>query len=178
VFLFFNKSVTNKKAGFTIIELLIVVVIAAILGGIVISNSASKRAAARDNERKAQLKRMQIALELYKGRVGSYPSTGGAWYSSEAGDNNNVTVRVGDYVPGLAPAYITKLPPDPKGGDSTISNCGGWKRAFLYRSDGTNYKLLSHCAPEGAVSSSDTFYDPARPNHAWAVSSSPATNNW
>lgn len=86
----------------------------------------------------------------------------------------------GNWIPGLAPTYISVLPRDPRGGTSQIQpTCGGWQAAYLYLSNGTNYKLLSHCAPDNPWTSGDTFYDPVRPTWAWKVcSGEPACSSW
>src|SRR6185369_4432273 len=123
--------------------------------------------------RKSSLRELQNALELYHTDHNAYPiaQSGGGylqtsqWFSSEPDDQAPTR---DDWIPGLVPKYIASLPEDPRGG-APHPYCGLWKSAFLYASDGTNYKLLSHCAPEGVMSSNDAFYDPTRPYWAWMV---------
>lgn len=62
------------KKGFTLVELLVVVAIIGILLSIVIVNVTSSRQKARDARRKADLRSIQTALELYANSHGdTYP---------------------------------------------------------------------------------------------------------
>ncbi|MEK7664711.1 MAG: prepilin-type N-terminal cleavage/methylation domain-containing protein [Patescibacteria group bacterium] len=132
-----NKLLT----GFTIIEIIVVIAIIAVLSGIVMVNVGNARAKARDARRKSEMRDLQKALVMYYANNGSFPSTGGSYYSSESGDQ--VSNNGGNYIPGLTPTYMSALPRDPRGGTSQIQpTCGSWKSAYLYRSDGVNYKLL------------------------------------
>lgn len=66
---------TNKKNGFTLIELIVVVTIIAVLTvvGVVSYSGTSKKA--RDSRRMADLEKIRIALELYRQGLGStYPA--------------------------------------------------------------------------------------------------------
>lgn len=164
--------IRKNQQGFTLIELLVVIAIIGVLASTVMVSLNSARTKTRDANRKATLKQLQTALELYYNNTNSYPVQGG-WTSSEPGDAAPYSAN---YIPGLAPAYIAKLPSDPLGGTSSL--CGSWKRAFLYVSNGISYKLLSHCAPEGGFSSTDSFYDPVRPTWAWQVSTPDVTSGW
>jgi prepilin-type N-terminal cleavage/methylation domain-containing protein len=67
----------RQSRGFTLIELLIVIAIIGILTGLVTVNLQDARERARDVERKAGLKQIQNALELYKNdqRPQAYPTT-------------------------------------------------------------------------------------------------------
>lgn len=175
----------KSVCGFTIIELLAVVAIIGLMASIIIATVNSGRIRARNTQRKADLKQLQVYLELYRDANGAYPCTATnctgspVWFSSDPLDqsfnNNN-----GNWIPGLAPTYIGALPSDPLGGPSTI--CGGvYRSAYLYRSDnGTEYTLLSHCAPEGtwvcnnpsqAANPNDAFCDISRPTWAFKVCS-------
>ena len=67
-----------KRRGFTLIELLVVVSIIAILtaAGMAVFTNAQK--GARDSRRRADIKAMQSASELYYQSTGSYPSAIGS----------------------------------------------------------------------------------------------------
>lgn len=168
-----DKTVAFLKTskGFSLIELLIVIAIIGVLVTLIGGNIISGLAKARDTQRKNDLKQLKTALELYHGNNGTFPSTRGAWYTSEQNDHSLVSYNNGNYIPGLAPRYINQLPRDPKGDNSPI--CNGWKRAYLYRSDGETYGLLSHCAAESTNAYTQTknsaFFDPKRPTTAWKV---------
>ena len=82
------------KRGFTLIELLVVIAIIGILASIVLASLDSARKKGRDARRIADLKQVQLALELYYDANGSYPSA----YTAA----NLVT-----------PGYISVLPSDP-----------------------------------------------------------------
>jgi prepilin-type N-terminal cleavage/methylation domain-containing protein len=184
------KNKKNNSRGFTLIELLVVVAILGLLASIVLVNVNSAKTKTRDVLRKVELKQLQSALENYYGANGLYPSTDpdglsetGVWYSSEVDDNGflNGLNNDGNWIPGLSPEYVSELPTDPKGGTSPIEYCNEaghiFKSAYLYISNGLNYKLLSHCAFENNSSdaygnSSDTYTDPVRSAWSWMV-----TNN-
>ena len=176
---FLNRN-KNTARGFTLIELLVVIAIISLLASVVLVNLNGARQKTRDVLRKSELRHLQSALEIYYSTYGSYPDTGGAWYSSEPGDEAGSN-NGGDWIPGLAPDYIGELPTDPKGGESSIAYCNtehSYKSAFLYISNGVNYKLLSNCAFESisasdAYENSDSYYDPVHSSWAWMVTNKP-----
>ena len=123
--------------GFTLIELLVVIAIIGILAGVVVVNVGSARAKARDAKRISDMKAIQTALEMYYNDNGEYPTTanwksGTTVCSATYGAGNSYTGGTG-YIPNLAPKYISVLPESPK---LSYNNC------YLYRSNGTDYKLL------------------------------------
>ena len=167
---FYSKK---QNRGFTLIELLVVIAIIGILSSVVLASLNSARGKARDAYRKTSMKQVQTALELYLDSNNSYPSTGGSWWGLSVNGGSRTASGVNAYIPGLTPTYISVLPTDPRGDTS------GWS-GFLYRSNGTNYKLLSHAnGPESFPSSGQAFYDPVRPTWAWMIcSGEPACSSW
>lgn len=177
-------SCHNNNKGFTLLELLIVIAVIGILSSVVLGSVQSSRAKARDAIRKQDLHNLEIALAMYYADKGEYPIANGDWLSSESDDIDGagVTPAVDNYIPALAPTYISKLPRDPKGGTTSIVGCNNpgytYKRAYNYWSDGKNYKLISHCAPEKSDNlndSNDYYFDPVRPKHAWMIVSDKTT---
>lgn len=169
---------TQTKKGFSLIEILVAVTIISLISTTAFISYEQFQKKSRDAKRKSDLLELKVALEMYKTNNGSYPLTPpDTWYSSESGDN--VSDNGGNYITGLIPNYIAQLPRDPKGGNSSYCTTPVWKRAYIYRSDGKDYKLLSHCAPEASNwLTTDPFWDPAHQTWAWQVSSSPTSRNW
>ncbi len=160
------------KRGFTLIELLVVIAIIGLLASIVLVSLSGARAKAYDVSRKSELKELQAALELYYNDHNSYPSTNGQWWGNSPNGGNQI-----NWIPGLTPTYISVLPQDPV---YTPSACGGWGGAYLYNSNGIDYKLLSHCPQNSSVANTlttDPFYDLVRPTWAWQVET-PGGVNW
>lgn len=63
----------HQKGGFTLIELLVVIAIIGILSSVVLASLNSARTKARDARRVADLKQVQIALELFFDAKSKYP---------------------------------------------------------------------------------------------------------
>ncbi len=63
-----------NKRGFTLIELLVVIAIIGILSSVVLASLNSARQKGRDARRIADIKQLQLALELYYDANGKYPS--------------------------------------------------------------------------------------------------------
>lgn len=168
-----KKYFQEKRVGFTLIELLVVIAIIGVLASVVLASVNTARAKSRDARRRADLSQLRLALELYYNDNGAYPlsAAGPQWYSSETQPAvPTVTTNGGNWIPGLAPTYISLLPREPLPGTGRPQPvCGGWVSAYLYISTGAGYTLLSHCSPEGTWTSSDGFYDTSRPTWAFRV---------
>lgn len=106
-----QKNKGHLLPGFTLIELLVVIAIIGILASIVLASLNSARVKSRDARRVADIKQIQLALELYYNDNAVYPST----------------------TTSLVPTYISVLPGDPQTG-------GGYKYAGLNTSC-TSYHL-------------------------------------
>lgn len=162
-----NRRQSKSLTGFTLIELLIVIAIIGLLSSVVLASLNSARAKSRDAKRRADLRQLSIALEMYFDDNNGYPSSdigsGVAWRSSGAdcesynGSGTYTTSGPLGWIPDLAPTYIPVLPLDPRplGGDG----------CYLYISNGVDYKLLAHRTTESLcpVPVSDPMYDAVRP---------------
>jgi len=90
-----SRGQAYRQAGFTLIELLVVIAIIGILSSVVLVGLTQSRAKARDARRIADLKQLQIALEIYFSDAKTYP--------------NALSSLVSPIV------YISALPLDPRG---------------------------------------------------------------
>lgn len=100
----------SKERGFTLIELLVVIAIIGILSSIVMVSLGGAKAKGRDARRIADMKTIQVALDLYYNDNQMYP-----W---------NIYTTTGTVAPqtGLSPAYLSVVPTDP-GASVTPATC-------------------------------------------------------
>lgn len=131
-----NRMQKSKESkAFTLIELLVVVGIIGLLSSVVLVAVFSGRSRARDGRRKADVKQIQGALELYaNANNGQYPvneptpacGAGGTVSGAVAvakGCASNVCIK-------LAPTYVPAFPQTQPGA-----------AAYLYASNGLCYKI-------------------------------------
>lgn len=107
-----EENVRKSTAlGFTLVELLVVISIIAILSVIGITIFSSAQKSAQNAKRRADVKAIINALEIYKTQNGDYPpaedDTGGA----DACVTNFPAANLRDR---LVPAFIQQLPEDPQ----------------------------------------------------------------
>lgn len=96
------KSSRQARSGFTLIELLVVIAIIGILASIVLASLNSARRKSRDARRVADIKQIQLALELFfDANANAYPAA----------------------LASLAPTYIPSVPADPLGGAYNYTAC-------------------------------------------------------
>ncbi len=127
----------RSKSGFTLIELLVVLAIIGMLSAAVLTSLTASRAKARDSKRLQEITQFQKALELYFATYNQYPVACGNVTGAYRGHGSNFGNCDTDYVMGIAPTYLAKLPVDP-GGDSTDG--------YIYQVDTSrqNYKIMSY----------------------------------
>jgi prepilin-type N-terminal cleavage/methylation domain-containing protein len=142
----------TKTKGFTLIELLVAIGIIAVLSSVVYASFSQARKSARDDERMANLKSLQLAVEMYKAQYGLYPegcngldtwsgNLGTQWqcdsstapYDTYSGSNN--------FIIGLAPQFTESLPMEP-----FVGNSKGYR--YYVNTARTGYKIMAHGAAE------------------------------
>ena len=94
------KYFKQSKAGFTLIELLVVVAIIGLLSSVVLVSLNSARAKARDARRTSDLRNVQLALEMYYDKYGTYrvagtgySGGGNGWLAYEGGVYTKAVTR-------------------------------------------------------------------------------------
>jgi prepilin-type N-terminal cleavage/methylation domain-containing protein len=142
------KRILNNSNGFTLVELMVAISIIGILSTIVYANFGEARKASRDDIRKTSLKEMQLAIEFYKAQYDVYPVAGCGVGTAAFADASASCVA---YVTGLTPDFIPALPTDPNS-----ENVVG--KGFMYRSNGTDYKLMIKDAVEVKMVASGDEY--------------------
>lgn len=157
------------RRAFTLLEVLVVVLVLGILAAIMVPAVSSARKDARDGRRIADIKAVEKALEMYSNDWGVYPVSAGWFGDAPSYGGLGYTGPTG-YIPGLAPDYIAVLPKDPNPSYPT----GG--RGYLYYSNGTDYKFLSHQTPD-TFPADNPLLDPVRLTWAYAIYT-PGARNW
>jgi prepilin-type N-terminal cleavage/methylation domain-containing protein len=120
----------SKIKGFTLIELLVVIAIIGLLSSVLLASLSTVRARARDAKRKADMKTIFTALQIYQDRYGCIPVTTGGTCGVGAGVNTMNTggwdySSQGNFMPFLATGtepILKNVPVDPINnmpGDST-----------------------------------------------------------
>jgi prepilin-type N-terminal cleavage/methylation domain-containing protein len=163
-----------RKRGFTLVELLVVIAIIGLLSSVAVVALGGARVNARNAQRKANLTQITKALELYYSDNGVYPSTLSAWWGVCSSFASKADSGANGWIPNLAPTYIATLPRDPNtcavNPSSALAACRTDPNinCYAYYSNGTDYKLLAHCTPEGTMSATDSFYESGRATWAWS----------
>src|SRR3989344_6514315 len=100
----------RSRSGFTLIELLVVIAIIGLLSSVVLASLNGARSRGRDARRVADLKQIQVALELYYSQNTFYPTVTSA----------------------LAPSFIAVVPKDPSSGSAAYGYNPGGSPAQTY----------------------------------------------
>jgi prepilin-type N-terminal cleavage/methylation domain-containing protein len=124
--------------GFSIIEVMIVVAIIGILSAVGYANFSQGSEQSRDAQRQGDLRIVSTALDLYKSKYGRYPE-GCNGPNTWSGHAPSLDCSSGNqYIVGLAPEFIPRLPQDPK----LNGNDSGY--AYLTNNEGSVYKLVAY----------------------------------
>jgi prepilin-type N-terminal cleavage/methylation domain-containing protein len=159
-----SRNPANKaRAGFSLMELIIVLLILVTIAGIALPRLGSATERAYDMRRMADLNTIQKALELYHADNGTYPVVSG-WSGDAPSYGGHGYTSTDPYIPGLIPDYLEMLPKDP---DTAYPVSG---KGYLYKSNGTNYKVLAHQTPN-KYPDDHRYYDPIRKTWSYQVSS-------
>lgn len=123
-----------------------------------------------DVQRVSDLVRLNTAIAAYRDKNGSYPhSVNDSW----TGRRNAWGPSTDNWIPGLAPVYISELPRDPRNHDDGTQQ-------YMYISNGKDFKLISHLPDdcETVKNNRPAMIDPARsPCHAYGFWS-PGAAKW
>jgi prepilin-type N-terminal cleavage/methylation domain-containing protein len=119
--------VLKGRRGFTMIELLVVISIIGLLTTILYANFSQGKMQARDKIRKAELKELQLAIELYKAQKSVYPTT----------------------LEDLTPDFIAEVPDDPGGGSYSYSSFDGGT-SYKVRNDNVESQYVTSFSDEFA----------------------------
>lgn len=120
---FVKRIRVGRNSGFTLIELLVVIAIIGILASIVLASLNTARVKSRNARRIADLKQIQLALELYfDGNSSVYPAA----------------------LSSLAPTYIPVVPTDPLAS-------AAYSYAYYPATNSTYYHLGASMELEGGV---------------------------
>ncbi len=180
-----NTERTEKRGGFTLIEILVVIAIISLLSSIVFASLAQARAKARDSKRVQDLIQLRNALELYKTDYGRYPDDifiGGTEITSAGLDCWDCPTTNNDYHdPNKLAAisqYLDPRPADPSG-PSSNPDLGYW---YKTDSQGRDYKVALMGTVENIdnipTNMVDTFFDDTLTYQVISVFSSDTSRQW
>ncbi len=125
---------TKITKGFTLIELLLVVLLMGILSGVLLGviNVNGLRQKTRDSQRISDLKKIQVALELYFADNRTYPASD--W-----------DVALGALGGNTLKGYLNTFPADPNQNGSSTSPCvSDTSRDYWYRGSSSRYIIATN----------------------------------
>lgn len=152
---------SRGSRGFTIVELLIVVIVIAVLAAISVAAYNGIQERARFSSYRSDITAINKAVLLYNSVNGRYPGnvTTGCWTNTPSGTGNFIT--------GLVPTYIAKIP-------DTLNGASGQNYyAYCWTANSADYKLI-RLVPSGQTvpsveSSGGVDMDPSRPGRGWGI---------
>jgi len=187
-------KIRGARKSFTLIELLIVIAIISIGSAFIMLSVKNAQSRARDSQRMSDLSALDSAIKMYYRETGHYPSLPGSMAAGGTGCGTKATFSDGtvswigsgvniassnsatawakdkcqdsNFIPGLVPKYISKLPTDP-GPAVQITSPTGNTRGYLYyhevNSSGIEcYKIMVHSPENAKISVAKNLWDPSR----------------
>lgn len=122
----------SQKNGFTLIELLVVISIIGVLATIVLGSLSDARARARDAKRLADIRTIQLALEIYNLDNGIYPPSTGLTGGQPNSPNASWAHSAYTSWENLGIVLGTTLPVDPLNEEGfSSSNAGPYNYAYF-----------------------------------------------
>lgn len=161
--------------GFTLIEMLVVIAIISILIGIGVNTFTIAQKKARDVRRKADLRSIQTALELYKQDNGIYPYAMNCVPPDQPTRYCYHSSNDTGYIVGLEPNYIPKLPIDPKTPNTSPPYSGSNNYSYMYGNANVSpggYDLMARLEngqDPDACANQSTPYTYATGSNRWCV---------
>ena len=145
----------RTQSGFTLIEILVVIAIISILSAVLFVNFGDARTDARNKSFQAELKEMQLAVELYRSQFGRYPEAGNSGPSPcddatlATSDGCEFSTVTYPFIEGLRPDFIAELLTH---NESENTSCDVEYQTDV---DGTWYKLTGINCVAGAESAAE-----------------------
>ena len=118
-----TSPIKHHQKGFTLIEILVAVAIVAVLATIGLVSYTKAQVIARDGKRKADLRALKVALELYYQANKAYPGPT-EWTNSTSASN--------PWIPGLVTTYINTIPKDPNNSCASTTGNPRDQGCFVY----------------------------------------------
>lgn len=142
----------NLKKGFTLIEILVVIAIISILLTILFANFGQAKEDAKNKAMQAELKEVQLALELYKAQNGKYPPANSNCDTSAFGiftAKSQSCEPTHLFIDELVPEFIADLPSHTKSANGTCNI------SYTVDTAGAWYKLVAIQCHAGAANQSE-----------------------
>lgn len=137
MYITYNKKYMNRKCGFTLIELLVVMALLAILMALGAGTFSASLKRNRDATRKANLRAITNALEMYYNDKGKFPLSASGGILGCGTDTLRTLCPAAngafqDETPSTPTIYMSKLPTDPVSAQQ-----------YYYVSDGTKFQIYA-----------------------------------
>jgi general secretion pathway protein G len=114
------RNLTNRRPGFTLVELLIVIIVIAVLAAIAIPKFVNSSARSKESSLHADLKLVRNAVALFQNDTGYYPATLSDIAAITAPANGKDSTGTSQTIlsSNWKGPYIATLPTDPVSGNA------------------------------------------------------------